>query len=983
MGSSLNPEQLAAVEHKTGPLLIVAGAGTGKTTVVTEKIKWLLSRNLARPEEILALTFTEKAAREMEERVDKALPYGTFGMWIMTFHSFCDRILKSEALHIGLNPHYKLLTEAETYLLVKKNFWKFNLKYFRPSGNPYKFIDGMIQHFSRLKDEDVSVEQYLEFAKNQKGKTADDKESGEKYLELANAYKVYEELKIAEGVMDFSDLISNVLKLFRERKSVLAGYHKQFKYILVDEFQDTNFAQYELIKTLAPAAETPNLTVVGDDSQSIYKFRGAAISNILSFMKDYPKAKQIILTKNYRSTQKILDSAYKLIKHNDPDTLEARLGINKNLLSETRSDGEDIKLIWTDRLEEEAEQVVREIKETAKKDKRDWKDFAILVRANNHSDAFVRSLERARIPFQFLGPGMLFRQAEVKDLIAYLKVLSDFNDSVSLYRVLSMDVWGIAQRDLIAVLNYGKRLNLSLFETLEKISATAAAVAETTPSVQPAGNGQELATVAFNPRDSGMPVRVSDKSREQMTKFVAMVHRHQELIPKETGGQVLFYFLQDSGLLKNITDYKTAVDERRALNMTKFFDRLKTFESTNTDAGVFAIVDYLDLAMEMGESPLAAETDWSNNNAVNILTIHSAKGLEFPVVFLVNLTEGRFPTRERREQIPVPDKLIRDVLPVGDYHLEEERRLFYVGMTRARDRLFFSAANFYGEGKRERKMSPFVSESLGDRDLKKFTKAAGEKQLPLFEWVKPSEQPSLTAYHPATKIDYLSYSAIQAFKECPLHFKLRYIMKIPTPTTAPLSMGNSIHLALRDFYRDPKDILKSLADNWSSEGYASKKHETEAREKAERFLTEYLKTDLHKTAKPLFLEQPFTFRINDLKIGGKIDRVDEIKNGEIEIIDYKTGAKVPEQKEIDADMQMTIYALAAADPGILGKNIEKVKLSFYFFDNQTKISTVRTREQLEEAKKELLKIRDDIEHSDFLCSGGLSCQNCEFKMLCG
>lgn len=900
----LNKEQLQAVKHKNGPLLIVAGAGTGKTTVITERIKWLIEEELAKPEEILALTFTEKAAKEMESRVDQALPYGTFGMWIMTFHSFCDRILKSEALKIGLNPHYKLLSEAETYLLVKKNFWKFELKEFRPSGNPYKFIDGMIQHFSRLKDEDVKVTEY----------------KNEEYPELEGAFKTYEELKVTEGVMDFSDLISNTLKLFRDRKNVLERYKKQFKFVLVDEFQDTNFAQYELVKLLAP--KDSNLTVVGDDSQSIYKFRGAAISNILSFMKDYPGAKQIILTKNYRSTQTILDAAYKLIKHNDPDTLEAKLGITKNLVSQVK-DGEKIELIRTERLEEEAEEVVKKI------DGPNYRDYAILVRANNHSEAFVRALERARIPYQFLGPGQLFKQPEIKDLIAYLKVLADFTDSVSLYRVLSMSIFNFPQRDLIEVLNKAKKQNLSLFEQIEK--------------------------------------------EERYLDFVAMVHRHQELIPKETGGQIIYFFLEDSGLLKSIVNF----EEKQAQNISKFFDKLKTFESVNSDASIFTLVDYLELAMDMGESPLAAEVDWSGNNAVNILTIHSSKGLEFPVVFLPNLVEGRFPTRERKEQILVPDELIKDVLPTGDYHLEEERRLFYVGITRAQKKLYFSAANFYGEGKRERKISPFITDA--GVDSLKFEIRNLKTQLPLIEWDKSQEEIIKDKFK--IKIDYLSYSAIQAFRDCPLHYKLRYILRIPTPTTAPLSFGSSIHAALNEFYAQKAELTECLKNNWLKEGYTSKRHQEEAFDKANNFLKEYLKTDLHKESNPIYLEQIFSFKIDDLKIGGKIDRIDDLGNGGVEIIDYKTGANVPTQKDIDADLQMTIYALAASE--LLQRPIEKIKLSFFYFDNQTKVTTIRTKEQLEETKKQLLAVRDEIQSSDFSCSHTRICEHCEFKMLCG
>lgn len=934
MEKELNKEQLEAVEHKSGPMLVVAGAGTGKTKVITERIKWLIGTNLARPEEILALTFTEKAAREMEERVDVALPYGTFGLWISTFHSFCDRILKQEALHIGLSPAFKLMTEAEAFLFVKNNFWGFDLKYFRPSGNPYKFIEGMIQHFSRLKDEDIVPKDY----------------KNDEFPELVAAYKIYEDLKAAEGVMDFSDLIEKTLTLFRTRPAILSQYQKQFKYILVDEFQDTNFAQNELLKLIS--GEAANIMVVADDDQSIYRFRGAAVSNVIQFRDTYPKAKVVTLIKNYRSTQEILDNAYNLIQKNNPDRLEVKEKIDKKLIAfgeNKKYSQEKIEMVYADRVEDEAEMVVAKIRELKKEKKYDFKDFAILVRANNHSEPFVRALERAKIPYQFLGPGMLFRQPEIRDLIAYLHVLADFTDSVSLYRVLSMDVWGISQRDLIFYLNTAKKVNKSLFEQLES------------------------------------------ESDERVKKFVAMAHRHQELIPKETAGQILFYFLEDSGLLREVVEYKTAGDERRALNIMKFFDKMKGFEAVNSEATVFAAKDYLDLAMEMGESPLAAETDWSENDAVSILTVHSAKGLEFPVVFLVNLVEGRFPSRERKEQIPIPDNLIKEVLPEGDFHQEEERRLFYVGMTRAKERLIFSAASYYGEGKRERKLSPFVYEALGSSFVPPSGTSAGkEKQLPLFEWSKPKE--ILDETLPKTRVDYLSYSAIENFRTCPLHYKLKNILRIPTPYTAAQAMGNSIHLALRDFYQvgNSETLVNLLEKNWVQEGYSSRRHEEEAMVKAKRFLEEYLKSDIHAQAKPILLEKPFYFWLGkDLKIGGKMDRVDDLGKGVVEIVDYKTGANVPTQKDIDTDLQMTIYVLAATDQGIsgeisklTGQKISEVRLAFYYFDNGKRVVTKRSGEELEKAKKDLLEIKKEIESSDFLCSHSKLCENCEFKMLC-
>ncbi len=940
--SSLNPEQQQAVEHAGGPLLIVAGAGTGKTTVVTERIKWLIAEGLAKPEEILALTFTEKAAREMETRVDQTLPYGTFGLWISTFHSFCDRILRNEAINIGLNPSFKLTSDAERFMFVKKNFWQFNLAYFRPSGNPFKFIEGMLTHFDRLKDEDISVEDYEKFA----NACADD-ELGNKYRELASAFKVYEDLKTKEGIMDFSDLISNTLKLFRSRKSVLSNYQKQFKYMLVDEFQDTNFAQNEMLKLLAgPEA---NITVVADDDQSIYRFRGAAISNVIQFRKTYPETKVVTLIKNYRSSQEILDKSYELITKNNPDRLEVQEKIDKKLKAMRDLEREKIDLIYVDRVEDEAEEVVKQIKTLVKEKKLNYKDFAILVRANNHGEPFVRSLERSKIPYQFLGPGQLFRQSEIKDLISYLKFLANFTDSASLYRVLSMEIFNISQRDLIYLLNLAKKQNASLFEVMEK------------------------------------------SEDELVVKFVRMAHRHQELINKETAGQILYFFLEDTGLLKEMVNTETLIAERRAQNISKFFDKLKSYESTHEDSSVFAIVDFLDLAMEMGESPLASEIDWSVNDAVNILTIHSAKGLEFPVVFLVNLIEGRFPSRERKEQIPIPDELIKEVLPIGDFHIQEERRLFYVGMTRAKEKLIFSAANFYGEGKRERKLSPFVIETIGEQKVKQVKEK--DNQLPLFEWKKEPE-PVTSDKSQLTKVDYLSYSAIESFKTCPLHYKLKYILRVPTPPTASQSFGNSIHLTVRDFYAQDMDkkmigvaereeAINILKRNWISEGYASKGHEEESFKKAIKFLDEYLDSDLHKFHKPILIEQPFTLRLDPtLKILGKIDRVDDIGEGVIEIVDYKTGANIPTQKDIDIDLQMGIYALAAVDKGILNKPIDKVRMCFYFFDNGVKMMTTRKIEDLEKVKEQIFAMRDEIEHSDFACSKSILCQNCEFKILC-
>ncbi len=966
----LNSEQLSAVNHGSGPLLIIAGAGTGKTTVVTERIKYLIQKKDILPSEILALTFTEKAANEMEERVDLALPYGYTQMWIETFHAFCDRVLRHEAIHIGLNPSFSLMTEADTLLFLKKNLFKFELSYFRPLGNPMKFLSAMITHFSRLRDDDITPQEYLNYAKKLIHSTQTpeiNKDEIKKTLELATAYKTYEELKAESGMMDFSDLISNTLKLFRTRENILKDYQKMFKYILVDEFQDTNYAQNELAILLA--GQDKNITVVGDDDQSIYRWRGAAISNMIQFKKHFPKSKIISLTKNYRSTQKILDGAYQLIQNNNPDRLEVKEKIDKKLTSMRETKGEEIELVYTNKVEDEAEEVaLRIIEEKKKKPALNYNDFAILVRANDHALPFQKAMERKKIPYQFLGPGRLFQQNEIKDLIAYLNVLSNFEDTSSLYRVMTLPIFGIAARDVAATMNHAKKNNQSLFEAMENIDAS----------------------------------NLTTEGKEKINRLIKMIKRHLEKVPLETAGQILYYFFDDSGLLGHYLDPKTPRTEKEAQNIAKFFEKLQNFATNREDASVFAIVDWIDLSMQLGESPLAADIDWSQNNAVNILTVHSSKGLEFPVVFVVNLVTQRFPGRDRREPIPVPEDLIRELLPTGDENIQEERRLFYVASTRAKDKLFLTASKFYGEAKRPRKISPFVVEALGEEILNIINKHDEQpigEQLTLLDLANAQSQIIDTNKSQnkdqgtKNQISYISYSQLHTFQMCPLHYKLRYILNFPSPPIAALSYGISVHSALRDLVLLDKkgekistSVIKNLLEkNWIKEGYTGKIHEKQTFEQAQKMLDNFY-TD-YKKSNPdtLAIELPFNFWLNkEIKIGGKIDRIDKLSDKKIEIIDYKTGPNIPDEKKLKNDFQLSFYALAATeinDP-ILHKNPDDVKLTLYYLETGQKLSTTRSSEELNETKKKILSLVDEIKISEFKCNGGRFCKNCEYKMLC-
>jgi DNA helicase-2/ATP-dependent DNA helicase PcrA len=962
----LNAEQLQAVTHGDGPLLIIAGAGTGKTTVITQRIQHLILDKQINPSHILALTFTEKAAKEMETRTDEVLPYGYSQMWIETFHAFCDRLIRQQAIHIGLNPSFSLMTEAETMLFLRKHLFEFELDYFRPLGNPMKFLQGMLTHISRLRDDDITPEQYLEFAKKlEAAKPTDEADilEAKKTMELAKAYVTYENLKAQEGVMDFSNLIANALRLLRERPNILRHYQEQFKYILVDEFQDTNYAQNELAILLAGSAK--NITVVGDDDQSIYRWRGAALANMMQFRSHFPNAKIITLTQNYRSTQTILDSAYKLIQFNNPDRLEVKENINKRLISAREIKGSEIDFIYTNRVEDEAEEVAKKIKAEVKKTNRPYNEFAILVRANDHAQPFQRAFDRLRIPYQFLGPGHLFQQEEIKDLIAYLKALANFEDTASLYRVITMPIFGIEARDIAALLNYSKRNNCTLFEAMEQV-------------------------------ENNM---LTKNGNEKITRIITMFKGHLEKIAKETAGQILYYFFEDSGLLGYYLDPRTVKTEKEAQNVAKFFEKLQSFAANREDASVFAAVDWIDLSMELGESPMAAEIDWTKNNAVNILTVHSSKGLEFPFVFVVNLVAQRFPSRDRKEQIPLPAEIIREELPEGDENLQEERRLFYVAITRAKEQLFLTAAKFYGDGKRERKLSPFIAETLGEALVnnivnKQIVQDPGQQLslLDMFNVIPTTEQkqPEIET-PPLYTPTYISYSQLNTFISCPLHYKLRYIMNIPTPASPALSYGISVHSTLRDFSTAVKtetmraeQISELLKKNWIPIGYSGKTHERQSYEQAATMLQSFAKNYIAEKANPIAVELPFNFWLDKIKIGGRIDRIDKLPDGKIEIIDYKTGNNLPNEKKLKEDFQLLFYALAATSvkDDLLNRKSSEVVLTLYYLEANKKFSVTHTDDELLLAKEKILKLVGDISYSKFACMGGMMCKNCEYKMIC-
>lgn len=977
------------MEYNDGPLLIVAGAGTGKTTVITEKIAYLIQNKLARAEEILAVTFMEKATAEMEDRVQELLSFSGFDVLTCTFHGLCQQILESSALDIGIPNNFKLLNETESWLLVRQNLDKFKLDYYRPLGNPTKFIHAMIKHFQKCKDELVTPQNYLEYAqslnldsdlepsKKNKKKTKDSDEDTtleiKRINELAEAYHIYNQLLLDTNSLDFADLIFYTVKLFKERPNILKFYQKRFKYILVDEFQDTNYSQYQLIKLLSSNNDT-RLTVVGDDDQSIYKFRGASVSNILQFKDDFANSKEVVLTENYRSGQKILDLAYNFIQLNNPDRLEDKLKINKKLLSQTKKVG-DYDLLFGQNPSHEADLLCKKILSLKEKNKDlKWNDFAILCRANSFADQFIPYLNQSGIPYEFASPSGLFRQKVVLDSLAFLRLCDNYHESSAVYRILNSPIFSMYYSDLSQLLLYSRRQTVSLFESIKAASR-------------------------------GI-IKLSKHGQEVIDKLINVVGECTQLSKQEPAGRVLYKFWEKSGYLKLLSDNveKYQID---ILYLQALFEKIDEFQKNNNDTGVRAWLTYFETLLESGDDG----EDFSQeikSDAIKISTIHKSKGLEFEYVFIPNFVDQRFPSTNRSTAIDLPDALVREAaLPSGDAHLEEERRLLYVAITRAKQGVYFTAAKNYG-GARDKKLSKFVME------LESTNQTAFSREIissgPIIDLEQKSNEEVAETFELEIPKEF-SFSQLQSFDKCPWQYRFQFILKVPTFGKGVFSFGKTMHGTLQKFYQQvielnsakqnslfsttaPKldgnikvptlDALKEIyREAWQDSWFQSASQKQEYKKKGIEILENfYSRGEKEGWTIPITVEKGFRFRLKEHTIKGQIDRIDKTIDGKLAIIDYKTGR--PKDKLAAEDKsQLLIYQIAAESVIELRNLGEVSELRYYYLDNNSVQTFKGTNEETEKEKIKIDEIITEIKKKNFTPKPSKeACQFCDFRDIC-
>lgn len=972
---NLNQQQQEAVTTTEGPLLIIAGAGTGKTTVIARRIAYIIEKKLAKPAEILALTFTDKAAAEMEERVDQLVPYGFIDTWISTFHAFGDRVLRDNAFDIGLSPNFKVFSRPQQVLFFQENLFRFNLDYFRPLSNPTKFISAILSFFSRLKDENVTPEEFAKYVKSQsaKAKSEEEKIESKKYQELADTFEKYEKYKDEAGFLDFGDQVVKAINLFKSRPQILKSYQAQFKYVLVDEYQDTNFAQNELVKILTLTHK--NICVVGDDDQSIYKFRGAAIANILDFVKNFPKTKQVVLTQNYRSTQKILDSAYKLISYNNPDRLEVQNKINKKLTATRKEIGQLVQEIISPTISEEADKVAAEIEKLISKKKvkgqmsnvkgYGYRDFAILVRANSHADHFLRALNMKGIPYKYVGASGLYQQEEISLLISFLTAISNFEDSLNLYSLATSTLYNMPPQDAVKIASYARKKTRSFWQIAKNLQ-----------------NIDEA------------EIDLSDDAKEIVEKLIGDLEESIELSTKQNVGRVTYDFLKKTNYLINLEKENTIEAQIKIQNIAKFFDKIKEFENVSNIETVSQFVDYLGAIREAGDDPSTVEFD-PDTDAVNVMTIHSAKGLEFPVVFMVNLTSDSFPTRSRREAIEVPKDLIGETLPVGDWHLEEERRLFYVGQTRAKDLLYFSHSKDTG-GRRVKKISPFVLEALDKTKIQtEPTKLTSREKIEQFAPTPPKH--TQTAFFDVDVLK-LTQGSLDDYLTCAYKYRYVHILKIPILRHHAIVYGSAIHAAVAQFNRVKKqgknialaDLLEVFESAWDSEGFLTVQHEQQRKNQGKLALTEFWKRESKSKIIPSLIESGFKFSLPGVTIVGRFDRVDVKTGSHVEIIDYKSSENIDQDRanaQAKESTQLSIYALYYWK----SHKIIPQKVSLYFLETGIIGSHTPTLKELEKTEKLIMETAENIsrdkKNNQFAANPKYfgrepACVYCAYKSIC-
>lgn len=953
-----DPQQKKAIEHVLGPMLVVAGAGTGKTTVLVERVVNLIKKGHARPDEILAVTFTENAARELAERVEAKLGSKVAQkLQAKTFHAYCFGLLKRA------NLDFTPLTREDLYVLLRRELKNLGLKYYIKAAKPGQFLNALLAFFDRCDDELVDAERYRLYVEELKTakhplprvlKTKDaealkPEEVVARCEEIAHVFAKVNDMLAAKGLGTFGHQISRAVKLLSSDVAILANEQEKGRFILIDEFQDSNVAQIRLAKLLAGTEQ--NVFAVGDPDQAIYRFRGATVGAFDHFGKQFEHVQHVTLGQNRRSLGPILRCAFQVIDRNPPLMQGGQL-TRWPLMSAREAagaKGNPVELAYAP-LEFGNETEALEIADAIEKfqancpghDTREghepcsWKHFAVLYRQHNYRDLLARELSRRNIPILVRGVDVL-ETPEVRDLLAVMRAITNAGDSAAVFRVASLAQFGIDADELRAALVAAGR-NAKLAAVLEKVKGGTAVVEELEKA-------RSLASAAGNKASAAFHIPLNQFS-----------------VPKNAGVEAVGAFIAQW-----------------------------TEKPVTADGGVSEFLEYLDYYSEIGGKICLPEPEESVD-AVQFMTAHGAKGLEFPHVFVIRAVTNCFPSGYKEDLFEFPmalrDSLTASPEDAKELHGQEERRLFYVAMTRARDTLHLYAKR--GRGKKDISPSGYMRELAGDRSLAKdcmvrvieprvaIQASQAQACSTVGEWML------LGPVRDMARIS-LSATRIETYNTCPLRFKIETDWNIPGEPVPAMQFGNAVHTAIKGLNDSVQagrpltqaDFLQVFRTQMEISFFDDPHQKQLYMQQGLKQLGDFYYLRNLDVPQVLATERVFSLVVGGVKVVGRIDLATKLPSGGIAIVDYKTGAP-KDDEDAEESLQLSIYALAAQQE--FAQLPERI--AFYNLETNDAAETHRTPDELEQTRAKIMEVADAICAGKFRPKTGFHCAWCGYRDLC-
>ncbi|MEA2682027.1 MAG: ATP-dependent helicase UvrD/PcrA [Chloroflexota bacterium] len=944
----LNPAQQEACEHLQGQLMVLAGPGTGKTRVITHRFLNLLNSGVS-TENIAVFTFTVKAANEMEERISALCQTGFQDLFVSTFHAFALRFLQQEGHRLPIPRPFRIAADVERWQLMCRVLERLRPDQLYRLPRPRDVAPDLLKLLERAKQEMAGPEDYQRIAADM---VMEARLGADVHVQVAAVYSAYQDELVHAGLLDFDDTIYWSVRLLERDPEVLRRWREKLTHVMVDEFQDTNFSQLRLVEMLA--GEQGNVAVVGDDDQSIYKFRGASVANLRRFRQVYPSLRIVRLETNYRSTRQVLSAANRLVSQNQER-------VRKEVVSDR--DGGPARLYLAADTAHEVAWTVERIAELLETGAQPAGEIAVLVRTNAQLRPYTRALQRAGIPYQLSGGRGFLDQPEIKDLRALLRWAVDPGDTQAAARVLGMPGVEVPSDDILALTRACDRDGSDLEECAK-------------PAVERALGAEDDARRAV---------------AEHLKRALDLVREVRAQALRDRADEVVYVALERTRYV-DLLSYPSEIQRRQAgANIEKFVDMAATFsqaagDDDGTMAAFMAQLDAIEESASVSASAQSIPPIDTGRDAVNLMTVHQAKGLEFGAVICPGLVEDRFPYRSQGEALPLPQELIVEEVSSRDPRLAEERRLCYVAVTRAKTHLFLSAAQRY-EGFKKWKPSRFLADMgfLPAPDGTTVEPLAAEPEPAVEVPQAPVAQATLPLDHPEVPELVASYSQLEAYRTCPRAYQYRYTYHLPTRPSAEQQFGVAVHQALSTILQEatdgqpPLERAQAIFDAaFALDRFCDPVNLDLWQARGRDFVAA-----LHRRGRldgrilHVAPEQAFNLSLPGFRLKGRIDRIDRAKNG-FRLIDYKTG-DVKDEWQLERDLQLGLYAIAAEQ--VFG--LRPVTLAICYLEDAIEVEVLKTTSQLQADEEHATDLAAGIIAGDFTPQPSpWKCARCDFRLVC-